>query len=155
MTSSEAREGRARVAVPFEVLDDNVVEVKLWSGDEFTVLSRAHVETIAEFSFTSTFLRKEPQRVARNRATGLVATQLSVTHCCSGGHIPCAQMCVECQGPNFFCNLIECDIECTGGPYSSTTDLVGGVAGRQPDLRALVQKEAANAFKRPLSSDYA
>jgi hypothetical protein len=37
-------------------------------------------------------------------------------HCCRGPR--CAQMCVDCDTPEFTCDLIECDIQCGSGGAS-------------------------------------
>jgi hypothetical protein len=79
--------------------DDSISAAIRWAGREYTV-ARAfgHVD---DFDFSTRF------RQARRGEDFVIEF---VQHCCWGTH--CGQMCITCPTAWFFCNLIDCSIEC-------------------------------------------
>lgn len=90
-----------RVALPYEpmVVGPDRIEVKLvWEGKAVTVASAA-VDP-RSFQFLTTF-----QQGPRGSHAVVKAE-----HCCTSQR--CGQICTNCNGPFFFCDMIECTIDC-------------------------------------------
>lgn len=88
------------VTLPFRpFLDHRIVVITKGADGQERVLADAQVN-LRSFSFTTTFAASED-------FGDPTATQI---HCCWGPR--CSQECVECDGPEFTCDLIECTIQC-------------------------------------------
>ncbi|HRC85848.1 MAG TPA: hypothetical protein PK413_09595 [Thermoanaerobaculia bacterium] len=72
-----------------------LVVVAYWNG-RGQVVSGARINA-AGFSFSTSFLQT-------------AAGPESYMHCCGGTH--CSRQCISCKSPFFFCDLIDCTIEC-------------------------------------------
>jgi len=104
LTTGPLAKLRHRLAVPLTELSANPswawVAVRLrWAGRDFTIAQTP--ADLNSLGFTTTF----------EQGTDGV-TDLDFEHCCSGGFGNCGRMCIECTGAFFYCNLIDCYIEC-------------------------------------------
>ncbi len=87
-----------RVVVPYEVNGDTRIVVELVNSSGRTIVSDAKIN-VAAFQFSTTFSPEHggPDRYARR-------------HCVSCEN--CGEMCVECPGPKFSADCIQCTIDC-------------------------------------------
>lgn len=86
---------------PSKGLTDRRIVVKMRVGNQDLLIASANVD-VGAFRFTSTFDMVE-------KATGDYDVG-TYRHCCGGTR--CTQICTNCNGPFFTCDLINCEINC-------------------------------------------
>ena len=100
LTRGSVQKARHSLSLPYHPFTDNriVVVLKDETGSERRVADAT--VNLRNFDFSTSF-EVDP-----------VASTI-YHHCCRGPR--CAQMCVDCDTPEFTCDLVECDIECGHG----------------------------------------
>lgn len=103
LTKGPSRSIRHSLSLPYQPFTDKriVVVLKDGSGSEWVVADAT--VNLRSFDFSTSF---EGDPIA-----GTV-----YHHCCRGTR--CQQICVDCDTPEFTCDLIECDIQCGSGGSS-------------------------------------
>lgn len=103
LTRGSASRARQSLSLPYHPFTDRRIVVVLKDGGgRDQVLADATVN-LRSFDFSTSF---EGDPVASS----------AYHHCCRGPR--CEQMCVDCDTPEFTCDLIECDIQCGSGGAS-------------------------------------
>lgn len=100
LTRGSAQKVRHSLALPYEPFTDKriVVVLKDGAGREWVVADAT--VNLRSFDFSTSF---EVDPIA-----GTI-----YHHCCRGPR--CEQLCVDCDTPEFTCDLVECDIQCGHG----------------------------------------
>ena len=86
---------------PAKRFTDHRIVVKMRVGNQDLLLASANVNVNA-FRFTSSFDMVQTAAGVYDFGT--------YHHCCSG--VRCGQICTDCNGPFFTCDLINCEINC-------------------------------------------
>ncbi len=92
------------VLLPFRVGSDRAIEVRLRYSGDTVVVAQGHTN-LSLFTYSSTFAIG-----AESRGHGRRPILAKITHCCMGGQ--CGRMCINCPEACFFCDLINCSIDC-------------------------------------------
>lgn len=88
---------RHSVTLPYHPLTDRRIVVVLKDGIGQEWLIADAMVNLRSFDFSTSF------------AGGPIAAAV-YHHCCRGPR--CSQMCIDCDTPEFTCDLIDCDIQC-------------------------------------------
>lgn len=86
---------------PSQALTDRKIVVKMRVGTQDLLIASANVNVNA-FRFTSAFDLVQTSTGAYDIGT--------YHHCCGG--VRCSEICTDCDGPFFTCDLINCEINC-------------------------------------------
>lgn len=109
---------RMEVHLPFDptlVRDNRIIVTVVKDGQEY-VVSNAGFDDLAAVDFVTQF---DPHAVdtvqsdlemTTEMSEGLIGQASTFRHCCQG--FRCDAQWVNCSGPDFWCDLINCDLSC-------------------------------------------
>lgn len=100
LTRGSAQEVRHSLVLPYEPFTDKRIVVVLKDGTGRESVVADATLNLRSFDFSTSF---EVDPIA-----GTI-----YHHCCRGSR--CDQICVDCDTPEFTCDLVECDIQCGHG----------------------------------------
>lgn len=89
---------RHSVTLPYHPLTDKRILVVLKDNDGRERVVADALVNLHSFDFSTSF------------AGDLVSGSTKYHHCCRGPR--CSDMCIDCDTPEFTCDLIDCDIQC-------------------------------------------
>ena len=89
---------RHSVTLPYHPLTDQRIAVVLKGSDGQEWVVADAMVNLRSFEFSTSF-EGDP-----------ITSSAKYHHCCRGPR--CSQMCIDCDTPDFTCDLIECDIQC-------------------------------------------
>lgn len=103
LTRGSTLRARHSLSLPYRPFTDRRIVVVLKDGSGHEQVVADATVNLRSFSFSTSF-------------EGDPIASAVFHHCCRGPR--CSQMCVDCDTPEFTCNLIECDIQCGSGGSS-------------------------------------
>lgn len=100
LTKGSSKSIRHSLSLPYQPFTDKRIVVVLKDGTGTELVVADATVNLRSFDISTSF-------------EGDLIASAVFHHCCRGPR--CQQMCVDCDTPEFTCDLIECDIQCGSG----------------------------------------